>query len=252
MLTFSRLVPVIYVDDLPSEVRFYTNLGFDAVYEGDPFGAEDVPSFASLRQGEVEFAIEFSDAFRARAAYNTILWRFRVNDLAEAERLCNRCGYPHTPPEQTIETGDRWEMAVTSPNGYNVSLQGHAPASGPTGPHPPLIAEPPERTPDLGQGLLTAVVQDASSGEVLMVAHMDRDAYDATLVSGRATFWSRSRQRLWEKGETSGNTMRVVEVRLDCDGDAVLLRVVPAGPACHTGARSCFDAPPAAGGGGTP
>jgi len=78
-----------------------------------------------------------------------------------------------------------------------------------------------------------------------MVAHMDRDAYAASLATRRATFWSRSRQRLWEKGETSGNAMHVVEARLDCDGDAVLLLVEPAGPACHTGAATCFTAPPA-------
>jgi phosphoribosyl-AMP cyclohydrolase len=89
-------------------------------------------------------------------------------------------------------------------------------------------------------GLITAVVQDAETGEVLMVAHMNREAWQATRRSGRATFYSRSRQRLWEKGETSGNVMTVVETRLDCDADAVLLRVRPAGPACHTGARSCF------------
>jgi len=89
-------------------------------------------------------------------------------------------------------------------------------------------------------GLVTAVAQDADSGEVLMVAHMNREAWEATLRSGRATFYSRSRQRLWEKGETSGNAMAVREVLLDCDADSVLLRVIPAGPACHTGARSCF------------
>ena len=91
-------------------------------------------------------------------------------------------------------------------------------------------------------GLVTAVVQDAGSGEVLMVAHMNREAWQATLRSGRATFYSRSRQRLWEKGESSGNVMEVREIRLDCDADAVLLKVTPAGPACHTGARSCFFA----------
>jgi phosphoribosyl-AMP cyclohydrolase len=89
-------------------------------------------------------------------------------------------------------------------------------------------------------GLVTAVVQDALSGEVLMVAHMNREAWDATVQSRRATFYSRSRGRLWVKGETSGNVMDVIEVVLDCDADAVLLRVNPAGPACHTGARSCF------------
>ena len=89
-------------------------------------------------------------------------------------------------------------------------------------------------------GLVTAVVQDAATLEVLMVAHMNRAAWDATRSTGRATFFSRSRQRLWEKGETSGNTMHVHEIRLDCDADAVLLRVAPDGPACHTGERSCF------------
>jgi phosphoribosyl-AMP cyclohydrolase len=104
-----------------------------------------------------------------------------------------------------------------------------------------MIAGLPGRSPDFSRGLLTAVVQDAATAQVLMVAHMNQEAYEATLSSGRATFYSRSRQRLWEKGETSGNTLRVLEIRLDCDGDAVLLRVEPAGPACHTGARSCFD-----------
>jgi phosphoribosyl-AMP cyclohydrolase len=89
-------------------------------------------------------------------------------------------------------------------------------------------------------GLVTAVVQDATTSEVLMVAHMNEAAWDATLRSGRATFFSRSRQRLWEKGETSGNTMHVRDVRIDCDGDTVLLLVHADGPACHTGERTCF------------
>ena len=96
-------------------------------------------------------------------------------------------------------------------------------------------------SPEFGSdGLITAVVQDATSGEVLMVAHMNREAYDATMASKRATFYSRSRQRLWEKGETSGNVMHVREMRVDCDGDAVLLAVDADGPACHTGERTCF------------
>ena len=110
--------------------------------------------------------------------------------------------------------------------------------------HLPLRVLPEGREPDFSRGLLTAVVQDATTREVLMVAHMDRDAYAASLATRRATFWSRSRQRLWEKGETSGNTMHVVEARLDCDGDSVLVLVEPAGPACHTGAPTCFTAPP--------
>jgi phosphoribosyl-AMP cyclohydrolase len=89
-------------------------------------------------------------------------------------------------------------------------------------------------------GLVTAVVQDATSGEVLMVACMNEEAWRATQRSGKATFYSRSRGKLWEKGETSGNVMRVREVWLDCDSDAVLLKVDADGPACHTGERSCF------------
>jgi phosphoribosyl-ATP pyrophosphohydrolase/phosphoribosyl-AMP cyclohydrolase len=90
------------------------------------------------------------------------------------------------------------------------------------------------------QGLAPAIVQDALSGEVLMLAWMSRESLRQTLETGLATFWSRSRKELWVKGATSGNTQRVRAVRLDCDGDALLVRVDPAGPACHTGARSCF------------
>ena len=89
-------------------------------------------------------------------------------------------------------------------------------------------------------GLVPAVVQDADSGDVLMLAYMNEEAWERTVATGRAWFWSRSRAQLWEKGATSGNRMAVVEARLDCDDDAVLLRVHPAGPACHTGATSCF------------
>ena len=123
--------------------------------------------------------------------------------------------------------------------------EGPSPAVPPAVPALPLTVQPRGREPNFGRDLLTAVVQDAVTREVLMVAHMDRDAYTATLATGRATFWSRSRECLWEKGETSGHTLRVVEARLDCDGDAVLLLVEPAGPACHTGAPTCFTAPSA-------
>jgi len=94
-------------------------------------------------------------------------------------------------------------------------------------------------SPDFSKGLVPAVVQDAATGEVLMLAYMDAEAWGKTRETGRAWFQSRERG-LWEKGATSGNTMEVVEARLDCDLDSVLLRVNPAGPACHTGARSCF------------
>ncbi len=95
--------------------------------------------------------------------------------------------------------------------------------------------------PDYGStGLVTAVVTDRATGDLLMVAHMNADAFAATRASGEAVFWSRSRRRLWRKGETSGNVLRVAEIRIDCDQDAVQLIVDAAGPACHTGARSCF------------
>ncbi|HLF68864.1 MAG TPA: bifunctional phosphoribosyl-AMP cyclohydrolase/phosphoribosyl-ATP diphosphatase HisIE [Gaiellaceae bacterium] len=88
--------------------------------------------------------------------------------------------------------------------------------------------------------LRAAIVQDASTGRVLMLAWMDDEALRLTRETGEAHFYSRSRNRLWRKGETSGNTLAVEELRDDCDGDAILLRVRPAGPACHTGSVSCF------------
>jgi phosphoribosyl-AMP cyclohydrolase len=91
-----------------------------------------------------------------------------------------------------------------------------------------------------GNGLITAVVQDADNNEVLMVAYMNREAVDATLETKRATYWSRSRQKFWIKGETSGHVQHVVEVRTDCDKDCLLIRVRQEGAACHDGYRSCF------------
>ena len=89
-------------------------------------------------------------------------------------------------------------------------------------------------------GLVPAVVQDARTGAVLMLAYMNDTAWQRTLQTRQVWFWSRSRGELWEKGATTGNRMKVVEVRLDCDDDSVLLRVEPTGPACHTGETSCF------------
>ena len=89
-------------------------------------------------------------------------------------------------------------------------------------------------------GLVTAFATDSATGEPLMLAHMNADALAATIAGGEAVFWSRSRNRLWRKGEESGNVLKVVEIRVDCDQDALWLRCIPAGPACHTGARSCF------------
>jgi len=90
------------------------------------------------------------------------------------------------------------------------------------------------------RGLIQAVATDAATGAPLMVAHMNAAALTATLATGEAHYWSRSRQQVWHKGATSGNVQRVREVRIDCDQDAIWLSVEPAGPACHTGAASCF------------
>ncbi len=102
-----------------------------------------------------------------------------------------------------------------------------------------------EREPVTGikwddKGLLPCVLQDATSGQVLTLAYMNAEAFSETMRTGKIVFWSRSRKELWRKGETSGNTMRVAELKLDCDGDAVVARVIPDGPACHTGENQCF------------
>ena len=90
-------------------------------------------------------------------------------------------------------------------------------------------------------GLIPAIAQDYSTGEILMLAYMNQEAFDATLSSGNATYYSRSRQTLWVKGETSGNLQQVKEIRIDCDNDTVLLKVKQlGGAACHTGHRTCF------------
>jgi phosphoribosyl-AMP cyclohydrolase len=89
-------------------------------------------------------------------------------------------------------------------------------------------------------GLVPAIVQDVETNEVLMLAYMNAESLALTLSTGETHFWSRSRQELWHKGATSGNIQRVVEVRVDCDADTLLIRVQPAGPACHTGNRTCF------------
>lgn len=105
------------------------------------------------------------------------------------------------------------------------------------------------KSPDAGalkwdeRGLITAIAQDAATGAVLIVASMDREALERTVSTREAHFWSRSRNRLWRKGETSGNVLTVEAIQADCDGDALLLSVHPAGPACHTGQSSCFAEP---------
>lgn len=90
------------------------------------------------------------------------------------------------------------------------------------------------------KGLLCAVIQHCETGQVLMVGYMNRESLDITLRDGKACFWSRSRQKLWLKGESSGNMLHVKEIRLDCDGDALLFKCDPVGPTCHTNETSCF------------
>ena len=94
------------------------------------------------------------------------------------------------------------------------------------------------KSPD---GLIPAVIQDAETGKVLMLGYMDREAYDKTIAESIVTFFSRSKQRLWTKGETSGNFLHVREMLVDCDGDTLLIKTTPDGPTCHTGADTCFD-----------
>jgi len=110
-----------------------------------------------------------------------------------------------------------------------------------TSPQSALAAEVAERLKRDADGLLCAVVQQHDSAEVLMVGWMDDEALHRTLTSGRVTFWSRSRGEYWRKGDTSGHAQYVRSVALDCDGDALLVRVDQVGAACHTGARTCFD-----------
>ncbi|SNC71824.1 phosphoribosyl-ATP pyrophosphatase /phosphoribosyl-AMP cyclohydrolase [Kytococcus aerolatus] len=97
---------------------------------------------------------------------------------------------------------------------------------------------------DAGRGLVPAVVQDADTLQVLMLGWMDAEAVDASRETGRVTFWSRSRHERWVKGETSGNTLQLVDLRLDCDADTVLVLARPTGPTCHTGTDSCFEGAP--------
>ncbi len=113
------------------------------------------------------------------------------------------------------------------------------PASTPPSTLDPAVAARLKRDP---AGLVAAVAQQWDTGEVLMVGWMDDEALRRTLTSGRATYWSRSRQTYWAKGDTSGHVQVVREVRLDCDGDALLVKVEQTGAACHTGDRTCFDA----------
>jgi phosphoribosyl-ATP pyrophosphohydrolase/phosphoribosyl-AMP cyclohydrolase len=112
-------------------------------------------------------------------------------------------------------------------------------------PQPPDFGLDPGSLVFAADGLIPVVVQDVASGAVLMLAYADREAVEKTLETGEVHFWSRSRRRLWKKGETSGNVLRAVTLTPDCDRDALLVRAHPAGPTCHTGTRTCFEPNPA-------
>lgn len=103
------------------------------------------------------------------------------------------------------------------------------------------LADPDELDWTKGGGLLPAIIQHAHSGSVLMLGYMNREAYERTVSTGYVTFYSRSRETLWQKGETSGNTLETIDVGMDCDRDTVLVRAVPNGPTCHLGTATCFD-----------
>jgi len=110
---------------------------------------------------------------------------------------------------------------------------------------PPLYGSQQDETVELrpkfdADGLIAAIAQDADTGDVLMLAWMNADALQQTIETGRAVYWSRSRKSLWRKGDTSGHEQQIIEIRVDCDQDAVLLKVRQTGAACHTGRRSCF------------
>lgn len=97
-------------------------------------------------------------------------------------------------------------------------------------------------TPDFNKtALIPAIVQNEETGRVLMLAYMNSESFELTKATGFAHFWSRSRQEIWKKGETSGNLLRVLSMELDCDSDSILVQVDPVGPSCHTGSESCFD-----------
>lgn len=94
---------------------------------------------------------------------------------------------------------------------------------------------------DKMDGLVPAIIQDSRTLKVLMLGFMNKEAYEKTVETGKVTFWSRTKQRLWTKGETSGNTLTVVDIKADCDNDTLLIKAIPAGPVCHTGSDTCWD-----------
>lgn len=202
---------------LTSMDRDGTQEGYDIPLLSACAGRVRVPVIASGGCGRLEHMVEALDAGRAHAVLAASIFHFGGATVGEAKRLLEAHGVPvRLDPDHSAVSDAR-------------------------------AAELAERLDGLcwdARGLLPAVVQEAQSGEVLMVAWMNREALSRTLATGRTWFWSRSRQALWNKGATSGNTQEVLRVRQDCDRDTLLVEVRQNGVACHEGVRSCFDRAP--------
>ena len=211
---------------LTSMDRDGTKDGFDLALTRTIADAVNVPVIASGGAGTVQHMAEALTDGHASAALAASIFHFgeiRIPDARRRAAARGRAGAPVRRP---------------------------APGRGARGPgRSALVIAVPQDLKMDDAGLMPVVVQDRASGDVLMVAWANQEALAKTAETGRAHFWSRSRQALWKKGETSGNVLRVVEARTDCDRDTLLLVVEPAGPTCHTGTRTCFgnETPTAAG-----
>ncbi|MDI3316162.1 MAG: imidazole glycerol phosphate synthase subunit HisF [Bacillota bacterium] len=207
---------------LTSVARDGTGQGYDLELTAAVADRVEVPVIASGGAGEADHFVQLFRRTRAAAALAASRFHFGEMGLGELKATLAAAGVPVRPAPVR-------------------------PASRKPDQMPPRRARPvdPAAVRWDERGLCPVVVQNAESGQLLMLAWADRVALERTLREGRAWFWSRSRQRLWRKGESSGHGQRVLEVSLDCDGDALLYRVLPEGPACHLGTASCWGDPPA-------
>ncbi|MBX5464535.1 MAG: imidazole glycerol phosphate synthase subunit HisF [Clostridia bacterium] len=214
---------------LTSVARDGTGEGFDLELVEAVAGRVPVPVIASGGAGRAEDFVELFRRTRAAAALAASRFHYGGMSLAEVKAALEAAGIPVRPAPARPASAPAAAAA-----GAGLPLAG-----GRARPVDPGAVRWDER------GLCPVVVQEADSGRLLMLAWADREALRRTLEEGRAWFWSRSRGRLWRKGEGSGHEQRVLEVSMDCDGDALLYRVLPQGPACHLGTPSCWGDPPA-------
>lgn len=229
---------------LTSMDRDGTGLGFDCELVAAVRAAVAVPVIAS---GGGERPDHFLSAARAGADAGlaaTIFHEARVF-IATLKQALSGHGLPVRPvPAAPAIDAPRQETsgaALSSPAGHGTRATGSVPDPSPEpSDGTPTPGPAPVPRPLFAQGLLPAVVQDADTGRVLMLAYMNEEAFTRTLETGQVHFFSRSRQQLWRKGESSGNTLELVGIALDCDGDALLVQARPRGPTCHTGESSCF------------